>query len=379
MVVSKWPVPQAAYVHVPFCRHHCGYCNFSVLAGHDHRAEDFLLALQRELKSLQEPRSVATLFIGGGTPTHLSVAWLEKFVAIVQHWFPLQPGGEFSIEANPSDITPQLVSSLKSLGVNRVSLGAQSFAAGHLKTLERDHSAETIATAVELLAGSIPNVSIDLIFGVPGQSIEDWHRDLQQATALPIKHLSAYGLTYEKGARFWGERQRGMLQAVEEDVELEMYLAARQHLRDAGWVHYEVSNYAQAGFQCRHNQAYWEGRGWYAAGPGAARFVDGRREVNHRSPTKYIARLLAGETATAESEEISDETWARERLVFGLRQLAGVSLKTIHQETGVDIEGLCAATMHKLVELGMLEKQGDNVRVTERGLVVSDSIFAELL
>jgi len=376
---SRWPEPRAAYIHVPFCRHRCGYCNFSVLAGHDQRSGDYLRALQAELRSLQHPRPIDTLFIGGGTPTHLSHAWLEEFLPLVCEWFPLNPEGEFSIEANPCDISSELVDLLAQHRVNRVSLGVQSFHAAHLQTLERDHRAATIERAVKLVAAKISNISIDLIFGIPGQSLEDWVDDLQHALNLPIVHLSTYGLTFEKGTRFWSRRVHGEIREVDEETDLQMYQAARRILGDAGFEHYEISNFARPSFACRHNIAYWEGRGWYAAGPGAARFVDGRREVNHRSPTTYIARLLRNESPTAESESIDRPTWVRERLVFGLRQLAGISLADLQAETGISPRDLWGEPIDRLLELGLLEEDDQRIRLSDRGLLLADSVMRELL
>lgn len=374
-----WPTPRAAYVHVPFCRHRCGYCNFSVLAGRDDYADAFLQALQRELQQLETPRPVDTIFIGGGTPTHLDNAWLERFLKLMGQWFKLNVDGEYSVEANPKDITPEKLKLLKNFGVNRISLGVQTFDAAKLKRLERDHDCDTARHAIDLAAEILHNVSIDLIFAVPGETLKGWDEDLDIALNLPIKHLSTYGLTFEKGTRFWNQLHQGQLNQAGEDLELSMYKRAIAACANAGWNHYEVSNHAIDGYQCRHNQAYWEGRGWYAAGPGAAAFVNGVRCVNHRSPTTYIRKLLGDESPIAESERLNRETWARERLVFGLRMLSGVDLQQIKIETQFDIQQACAPTLQKLETMGMIEHRGTQVKLTEKGLYVSDSVLSELL
>ena len=377
--VVDWPTPLAAYVHVPFCRHRCGYCNFSVLAGHDDYADAFLKALEKELYQLRYPRPVNTIFIGGGTPTHLDEQWLAALLELLQQWFLLTPGGEYSVEANPTDIEPSKLQVLKQFGVNRISLGVQSFNSNKLNQLERDHSAEIASQAIRSADAVIGNVSIDLIFAAPGESLDGWNADLKLALSLPIKHLSTYGLTFEKGTQFWNRLQKGELREAGEDLELRMYQDAIHICSEAGWKHYEVSNFSLPGYQCRHNMAYWEGRGWYAAGPGAAAFVNGYRTVNHRSPTSYIRKLLNAESPIAESELLTRETWARERLMFGLRVLAGADLQQIHLETGFEIHQACAATIMKLRSIGMLEQQGNIVRLTEKGLFVSDSVLAQLL
>ncbi|WP_235935307.1 radical SAM family heme chaperone HemW [Candidatus Laterigemmans baculatus] len=375
-----WPTPQSAYVHVPFCRHRCGYCNFSVLTGRDQAyAESYLDALERELRRLGEPRELDTLFIGGGTPTHLSPAWIESLLQLVGRWLRLRPGGEFSVEANPSDIDAARLEVLAAAGVNRISLGVQSFRAEKLRVLERDHSPRIATAAIEAAAAAIGNVSIDLIFAAPGETVAEFAADLRTATSLPIDHLSTYGLTFEKGTAFWSRLLSGQLDRLEEDTELAMYRMAIDVARAAGFEHYEVSNFAKPGRRCRHNLAYWEGRGWYAFGPGAARFVGGRREVNHRSPTTYIRRLLAGEWAIAECDAIDRETWARERIAFGLRMIDGVDLERIAAETGVPVGEQFAKTIDRFCRDGFLTCEGNRLRLTDRGLVLSDAIVAEFL
>jgi oxygen-independent coproporphyrinogen III oxidase len=377
--VVEWPSPRAAYVHIPFCRHRCGYCNFSVLSGHDDYADEFLIALERELSFLEYPRQVDTIFIGGGTPTHLAGSWIERMLGLVKKWFVLNQGGEFSVEGNPSDIHENKLRVLADGGINRISLGVQSFDEKKLAHLERDHDLAIARQAAYLASEAIGNVSIDLIFAAPDESLAGWASDLQQAFALPIQHLSTYGLTFEKGTRFWNEKTRGNLIPAEEDLELAMYKLGIARARDAGWNHYEVSNFSKPGFECRHNKAYWEGRGWFAAGPSAASFVDGFRSVNHRSPTTYMRRLAAGVSPIAESERIDRETWARERLVFGLRMIDGVDLEQIERETQFDLQQVCGNVIDRLVSDGLLEQRAKKLRLSERGLYVSDSVLGELL
>lgn len=375
-----WPTPRSAYVHVPFCRHRCGYCNFSVLAGRDERyAEAFLDALDRELTTLEQPREIDTLFIGGGTPTHLPPAWIESLLRRVLRWFRLSDQGEFSVEANPSDVDADRLRVLRNAGVNRISLGVQSFHPPKLRVLQRDHSPAQAIEAIEAAKAAIGNVSIDLIFATPEETVDEWISDVRTAVALPIDHLSTYGLTFEKGTAFWSQLTHGQLSRAEEEDELRMYREAIRIARSAGLEHYEVSNFARPQRRCRHNLAYWEGRGWYAFGPGAARFVDGRREVNHRSPTTYIRRLREGRAATAESDPIDSETWARERVVFGLRMRDGVDLAQLHSETGFDVARHCEELIGQCCSEGLLRLEGSRLSVTERGLVVSDAIVARFL
>ncbi len=376
---SRFAPPRAAYIHVPFCRHRCGYCNFTVVAGRDDLVESYLQAIARELSWLETPREVDTLFVGGGTPTHLSHKQLRQLCEILTQWFPLAAGHEFSVEANPLDLTAEKAELLASFGMNRISLGVQSFNAAKLTLLERDHRAEQIVTAFEAARKTMRSVSIDLIFGTPGETLEDWESDVRQALALTPDHLSTYGLTFERGTSFWSRLQKDEIRQVAEEEERRMYESAIDLLTQAGFEHYEVSNFAKPGHRCRHNEVYWAGDTYYAAGPGAARFVDGRRETNHRSTTTYLNRVLADQSPVADAETLSGEDSARERLVFGLRRLEGVDRESFAAATGFEIDRLVGRPLTKFVGAHLLADTGSRIRLTRAGLLVSDSMWPEFL
>jgi oxygen-independent coproporphyrinogen-3 oxidase len=373
------PAPRAAYIHVPFCRHRCGYCNFTLVAGRDDFIAAYLGALERELSQLEQPREVDTLFFGGGTPTHLPPDELRRLFSIVRAWFPRAAGGEFSIEANPIDLDEVKAQILAGAGVTRVSLGAQSFHAAKLRVLERDHDANTIRRAVALARGFAQSVSIDLIFGVPGETLADWQADLRAAIELAPDHVSTYGLTFEKGTAFWSRLTRGELSRVDEEIERQMYEAAIDALSAAGLEHYEVSNFARPGNRCRHNENYWLGGEYYAAGPGASRHIAGRRETNHRSTTTYVQRVLASQSPVAEGEQLDPENAAREKLVFTLRRLEGINLAEFAAQTGFKVADLAGDSLPRLLDLGLLELCDGRLRLTRRGLLVSDAIWPEFL
>ena len=376
---ATWNVPRSAYVHVPFCAHHCGYCNFTVVAGRGDLIENYLQALRCELLELKFPRPVDTLFLGGGTPTQLNKNELRSLLELALTWFPLAEGGEFSVEANPADVETEKIDLLADWGVNRLSLGAQSFQSHKLKTLERDHDAAKIHQAMEVARTRIASVSLDLIFGLPNESLTDWSRDLQGALALCPNHLSTYGLTYEKGTHFWSRLQRGQIQQLSEEVEREMFELAIDHLTAAGLEHYEISNFARPHHRCRHNEVYWSGAEYYAAGPGASRFVNGLRETNHRSVVNYLRLVLSGKSPVAEREILAPEDAAREQLVFGLRRLTGVDRHEFHQNTGFTIEALIAAPLDTFLKMGLLEWVQNRLRLTREGLMVSDSLWPAFL
>ncbi|MGB7342843.1 MAG: radical SAM family heme chaperone HemW [Pirellulaceae bacterium] len=373
-----WSTPKSAYLHVPFCRHRCGYCNFSVVAGRDDLIDRYLAAIDRELAALDRPM-IETLFIGGGTPTHLPVKKLERFLRIVSDRFEIAPHVEWSTEANPEDITAEKLGLLSAHGVNRISLGVQSFNADKLRVLERSHDGEMVCDTIRQTADSIANVSIDLIFAAPDETLEVWLKDLRTALLLPISHLSTYALTFEKGTSFWSRQFKGELSGTTESVEVQMYNAAREGTSRAGLEHYEISSFARAGSMCQHNLAYWHGRGWFAAGPGAARFVNGRRELNHRSTTTYLRKMELGQSPIAETDVITPLQHARERAAFGIRMLAGIDIAKISRETGVDLETECGDAIESSMKEGWIHNVGRRLCLTKEGVLFADAVAAEFL
>src|SRR5262245_19280813 len=374
-----WVWPRAAYVHVPFCAHHCGYCDFAVAAGQDHLIDAYVDALTAELTRLGAPQPVRTLFLGGGTPTHLSAAQLDRLLTAVRAWLPPEPGAELSVEANPDGLTADKVSVLADHGVNRVSLGAQSFHPHLLRVLERVHAPEEVPGAVERVRRRIANVSLDLIFGVPGQTLGEWRADLGLALALAPDHASTYGLTYEKGTRLWKQRRAGRVVALGEDDELAMYAAAIDALGERGFEHYEISNFALPGRRCRHNEAYWANHAYFGAGVGAARYVRGVRELNTRDLGAYVRRALAGESVTQQSEELPPRERARETMAVQLRRAEGIGREEFRGQTGFDLDNLAGAALAPLVEQGLLADDGAHVRLTRAGKYVADGVIERLL
>jgi oxygen-independent coproporphyrinogen-3 oxidase len=283
------------------------------------------------------------------------------------------------VEANPADVNAETCELLAAAGVNRLSLGGQSFDAGKLRVLERDHSPAELRTSFETARNWFGSISLDLIFGVPGESLATWENDLQTALELSPDHVSTYGLTFERGTDFWNRLSAGEIGRADEETERAMYLMAIDTLAAAGFEHYEVSSFARPEHRCRHNQVYWSGAGYFAAGPGAARYVDGRREINHRSTTTYLKRVLAGQSPVSEQETLSPQERARETLVFGLRRLAGVNRQEFQLQTGYSLNELGGEALGRLVERRLLLDDGSRVRLSREGLLVSDAIWPELL
>jgi oxygen-independent coproporphyrinogen-3 oxidase len=339
----------------------------------------FLDAIERELSQLGTPRPVRTLFFGGGTPTYLPADALERFLKIVRHWHPLEPDGEWSVEANPLDVTPALITQLAAAGVTRISLGAQSFSPRKLKLLERDHSAEVIAAAVAMVRAAGLQVSLDLIFGVPAETLDEWQADLDAALSLQPDHVSTYGLTWEHGTSYWTRRERGELTPVDEETERAMYQTAITTLTTAGFEHYEVSNFARPGFQCRHNVLCWQGEEYYAAGPGAARYVAGERSVNHRSTTTWLRLVEQGKSPIAEREQLTSWERAKELLVFGLRMRTGIDSAWFQGKSGCPLSQVLGDRGGRLIQQQLLLVTGEQLFLSDEGLFIADAICEELL
>ncbi|WP_310820540.1 radical SAM family heme chaperone HemW [Stratiformator vulcanicus] len=373
-------LPRSVYIHVPFCRHRCGYCDFTLVAGRDDLIGDYLSALKRELQSIDKPIEVDTMFLGGGTPTHLPNERLCELIGVLRSRFSLAPGYEWSIEANPRDLLDaDKLTSLAGSGINRISLGVQSFNSSELSILERDHDGGIVREVTAAIRESIPNVALDLIFGVPGQTLTDWKSTLDEAVQLRPRHLSTYGLTFEKGTSFWTRRAKGTLSPVPEELEREMYAHAIGQLTEAGYRHYEISNFAQPGFECRHNLGYWNAKPYLAFGPGAASYIDGVRRSNHRSVFTWLKRMESGHSPVAEEERLKPEQAARELIMLGLRMVDGLDLDEFRGRTGFDLIELGGATLQHQLREQLLEQRGSRIRLTNAGRFVADSVVSDLL
>jgi oxygen-independent coproporphyrinogen-3 oxidase len=366
-------------VHVPFCAHHCCYCDFAVAAGKDDQIDRYLSGLAAELSTLGKPEPVQTLFLGGGTPTHLPPAALEKLLAVVTSWLPVRPGGEFSIEANPGKFGPDKLAVLAAFGINRISLGVQSFRPEALRFLERDHEAADVRRAVSSTRRQNCQISLDLIFAIPGQTLADWEADLRTALALEPDHLSIYGLTFEKGTRLWKRQRRGAVQSVPEETERVLYERAMDMLTDAGFEHYEISNFARPARRCRHNQVYWANEAYFGFGMGAARYMRGVRELNTRDLETYVRRTLAGCPATFQRECLAAEERARETIALQLRRADGVLRDPFHAQTGFALDDLAGSGLRRLAMIELVSDFGAGVRLTREGKCVADTVIGELL
>ena len=381
-------LPRHAYVHVPFCRHRCGYCDFTLVAGRDDLVDRYFAALGRELERIRRAAAsehesacldLDTLYLGGGTPSHLGPDGLRRLFALLRDRLRPTSDAEVSLEANPLDVTAEFVAAARDCGVTRVSLGGQSLDAATLRALDRDHEPDDVRRAVGRLQDAGLAVSLDLMTAAPGQSLAAVEADLAAAVALGPEHVSVYCLTWEQGTAFAAARRRGELAEVPEDLERAMFEAAIDRLEAAGYEHYEVSNFARPGRRCRHNEAYWDCRPWEAVGPGAARFDGRTRITNHRSTTTWMTRALAGEDCSGDVDAMSIEDAARERLVVGLRRRDGVDRAAFRAASGCDLDAVAGPAVARWVAAGLATDLGPHVRLTRAGLLVSDTLWADVL
>jgi len=362
------------YVHFPYCEHHCSYCDFVVATPRRIPVTRFTDAILAEL-ALRAPTlggPAETLYLGGGTPSLWEPEQLSRVLAAARTAPGLVDGAEITLEANPNEVSAERLAILRDLGVNRVSLGVQSFQDGLLVQIERRHDGRRALEACQTLAeAGLESHSIDLIFGLPGQTTELWLKDLTTALSLRPPHLSVYGLTVEPRTVLHRQVEDGQVEVPDDGAQAEMMFAARDRLREAGYVHYEVSSYALPGHRAQHNGGYWCGRPYLGLGPGAHGFLPPRRWVNVRRTSRYIEAALTGDP-TAEIEDLDPATLSYERVMTGLRDL----------EKGFDLaEDLVrfAPAVERQVALGHLRLEGTRIWLTDEGLRMMNAVLLDLL
>ncbi len=381
---------RSLYIHVPFCFHKCHYCDFYSIVDPRDRQEPFTERLLRELAALApltRSQPLHTIFIGGGTPTLLRPHLWSRLLATLNTHFDLSRiragHGEFTVECNPETATQELFDILRHGGVDRLSLGAQSFNPSHLKTLERWHDPANVARAITLAKSTgIARQSIDLIFAIPGQTLDDWRSDLDAALALGVDHLSCYSLTYEPNTAMTARLKRGEFEAADEDLEVEMHHETLRTLRAAGLDRYEVSNYARPGQESCHNLAYWRQHQWLAAGPSASAHVAGHRWKNTPRLDNYLDIDDAG-FATIQDLETPDPRRAlAERIMTGLRLREGLdrahTLDAAERVTPTS-RAKIAQVLDRLTHTGWLQPDEGRLALTDEGFLFADSAAAELM
>lgn len=369
------------YIHVPFCARKCAYCDFNAYSGLGALADDFVRALLQEIETTEERgRAVSTVFFGGGTPTYLSAEQLGAILEALRRSFCLSEEAEITTEANPATVDAAKFAALRQAGFNRLSIGVQAFDDRLLARVDREHSAEEAAEAVAAARrAGFDNLSLDLMFGLPTQTRADWDASLERALALGPEHLSLYALTIEPGTRFERLHAGGKLPLPAEEDELWMYERAIERLAHAGFVHYEVSNFARPGYCSRHNLTYWHNGEYLGFGPGAVSYLRGRRWTKEKFPPRYVAKVQTGVDLSVESEELEAAGTLAETLMLGLRLRDGISLYTIDRRFGGGVEERFGPVFERLTAAGLLEREGDTLRLTHRGLLFANDVFVEFL
>lgn len=365
------------YIHIPFCVKKCIYCDFFSIPYNEGLALRYVEALVRELSLRKnDGGALRTIYVGGGTPTTLPVVSLIRLFTVVKDAFPLSPDAEITIEANPGTVDREKVRILADMGVNRFSLGAQSFEDATLKLLGRIHTLEDVLNAVAAVRdSSVENFSIDLIYGIPGQTLKDWERTVLTAIELSPRHISAYELTPEKGTPLSDKLEKGEMAKPGEDTVVAMYDTAIERMEAAGYHHYEISNFAKPGFECRHNLNYWNRGQYIGIGAGAHSFISDRRLRNVRNVERYGEMLGAGNLPVDEDIEVHGADALKEQIFLGLRKTDGLNIGEFREELALDIE----APSRELIDGGFLVSDNGYIRFTRRGLVVSNRVIAELL
>jgi oxygen-independent coproporphyrinogen III oxidase len=378
------------YIHVPFCSHICPYCDFNTYAGQSARIPAYVEAVLRETAQWAaqfEDRFAASIFIGGGTPSLLDSSQIKAILDACGSDFALAPDVEVTIEANPNNLDERYCSSLLDAGVNRLSIGAQTLDRRGLRVLGRLHEAEHVARAVAAARqAGFENVSLDFIFGWPGQTIDQWQTDLNQvltgvAGGRPPDHLSLYGLIVEPGTPMADAVKRGILSPVDDDTAADFYELAMVMLADAGWIHYEIANWASSPDKTsRHNAVYWRNGDYAGIGAGAHGHTRGRRTMNQPSPGRYIASLQSCNSVVSNIEEISERTAMGETMMLGLRLLEdGVSVPSFARRHGVSLFEQFEPQIARLTSTGLLEADDERVRLSKRGALLANVVCAEFL
>lgn len=376
--------PASLYLHIPFCLAKCSYCDFCSFPGLGALHAPYVRALAAELRAVgarwQCPL-LQTLYIGGGTPTALPAAHLQQLLEAVTQAFRMAADAEVTLEANPGTVTLEALEALRKAGVNRLSLGVQSFQPAFLRLLRRIHSAAQAAEAVRLArAAGFANVNLDLIYGLPGQTMADWQADLEAALALAPDHLSLYALTLEPETSL--ARQVACAEVPEPSAELAagMYEHAEARLAHAGFDHYELSNWARTpALRCRHNLTYWRNLPYAGCGSAAHAWMAGRRQANVGDPREYVARIERGESVLAEEEAISPAMERAETMILGLRLVEGISRAEFHARFGADPAELYPVAIAESVELGLLDASERHIRLTPRGRLLGNQVFMRFL
>lgn len=370
--------PTSAYVHIPFCTQICYYCDFSKVFIKNQPVDDYLRALVEEFNRYDIKR-LKTLYMGGGTPTAITAEQLDYILNELTRHLDLNYLEEFTIEANPGDLTPDKIEVLKKSAVNRVSLGVQTFNDKHLKQIGRSHNeAQIYSTINHLKEAGFDNISIDLIYALPGQTLDQVKENVAKALALDIPHLSLYSLILEHHTVFMNKMRRGKLNLPTEDLEAEMFEYIIGEMENNGFEHYEISNFTKPGFESRHNLMYWDNVEYFGCGAGASGYLDGIRYRNRGPIQHYLKGVREGNPRLSE-EKLSLNEMIEEEFFLGLRKKTGVSISNFEKKFNVSFDNLYGSIVMELREKGLLSQDKDVIRMTKKGLFLGDTVAEKFI
>ncbi|MES2201181.1 MAG: radical SAM family heme chaperone HemW [candidate division FCPU426 bacterium] len=374
---------EGLYLHIPFCARRCHYCDFNTYENMESLAPAYVKALAADLaQSLKgrETKPLRSVFFGGGTPSLLEPSQIRFLLDTVREQIGLEENAEVTLEANPGTADLEKFAGFREAGVNRLSFGFQAKQDRHLESLGRIHSAEQSAEAWRLARqAGFKNLSLDLMFGLPDQTLEEWMDSLEWALGFQSEHLSFYGLTLEPGTRFYSLHEKGLLPTPVEDLQADMYEMGTARLARAGLAQYEISNFAKPGRESVHNRLYWRNRDTLGLGAGAWSYVDGERSGREKNPQKYMDLVLAGQDPRKEKERLEGAKARAEAVYLGLRLLEGINLKAWREQTGVDFMQEFGPTAQAMQQVGLLELGEESVRLSPKGLPLSNEVFSAFL
>ncbi|MEB3100716.1 radical SAM family heme chaperone HemW [Ferviditalea candida] len=375
--------PKAVYIHIPFCTNKCHYCDFNSYVLKGQPVMEYLQALEREMEQTVEavsPDRIETIFVGGGTPTVLTPEQMTVFLGMVRTYFPNRSERlEFTMEANPGTTDPEKLAAMKEGGVNRISFGVQSFDNRLLETIGRIHDADDVYRSLDnARRAGFGNLSIDLMFGLPGQTLETLDRSLDAALELGLEHYSIYGLKVEENTLFHTLYQKNRLPLPKEEEEAEMYERIIFRLLEAGYIQYEISNFARPGFESKHNITYWRNQSYYGLGAGAHGYVRGTRHINIKGIQSYIDAALQG-VPVMETSEVSEREAMEDFMMVGLRMLRGVRGEDFYEQFHCSLEEVFGRTINRLIGKELLESFDEGYRLSPRGLMLGNEVFAEFI
>ena len=373
IIITMQKKPTSAYVHIPFCTQICYYCDFSKVFIKNQPVDSYLEHLLEEFRSY-DIQKLRTLYIGGGTPTALSASQLEVLLKGLTENLDLSVLEELTIEANPGDLDADKIAILKNSAVNRVSLGVQTFDNKMLKKIGRSHLEQDIYENIDRLKlAGFDNISIDLIYALPGQTMEQVKENVAKAIGLDIPHMSLYSLILENHTVFMNRMRRGKLPLPKEELEAEMFEYIIAELERAGFEHYEISNFSKPDFESRHNLMYWDNAEYYGIGAGASGYVNGIRYKNHGPIRHYLSAVEEGNARITE-EHLSQKEQMEEEMFLGLRKKSGVSMARFEEKFGRSFDELYGEIVRDLIQKGLMQIEGDRVRMTKRGLFLGDTV-----